>query len=182
MTTRLFPLFRSLRRAIGGGATTTGRSEAGSIWHRYFEDEDEEGVDQAEEDGAETRPSDAHYEVESEGGVVRWINPETWPVNSEEARRWRREFVAEGYRRQYAETTTYRAGGAHWSGVGRNVGGSSSDGNVFERGHATRRDDAPAFGGGLGTDSSSSGERRFRREPDLAIPVNGGEDWIHLAQ
>lgn len=103
MASRVFPVFRSLQRAMGGCADVCPvLAPARSFQARQEEAEDDE-IDKGSE---EVRFREGKWpEIPKGGEGIVISDPKTWPINSEKARQMRRAFVQEGFRRLYNQAS-----------------------------------------------------------------------------
>ncbi len=142
-------------------------------------DKTEESIEEEEDNQEHVRLPYGHLSARSEENNSATENRYSWPINSEQARNMRKEFVLEGFRRLYSSS----------AGRDRNetrVSGLELDNGINHDGHY----EATFQGARLDWQQSSSLEANRRSEassdeprlrPDLSIPTDYG-DWVYLAQ
>mmetsp|Transcript_34797 Transcript_34797/g.59099 ORF Transcript_34797/g.59099 Transcript_34797/m.59099 type:complete len:165 (-) Transcript_34797:135-629(-) len=164
MTTRTFPIFRSLQRAIGGSVGVSKSEPALSATAQIFEGKSEETKQEEREKGAEENGFDDGHELgtlveDGDGFIID--KPSTWPINSEKARQLRRSFVQEGFRRLYnaasGQTNIVGAGDGIYNNGENEVNEVSGETEQYAE---NNENEAP---------------------PAIAVP-SGTQDWMYYAQ
>jgi hypothetical protein len=109
-------------------------------------------------------------------------NPSSWPINSEEARSIRKQFIADGFRRLYAQRVTNNA----W--FVQNDGLEEEDMCESNLAFAVRQLGSRLFDAQMGGvdgsqvvfEGSSSGEQNDDFLPSLTVTEE--DDWMYLPQ
>lgn len=185
MTTRTFPIFRSLQRAIDGSVVVAHKPAIAVTARQLYQGKEEETKDDETEKGSDDEPRlpEGHLlndavEGNDNDGIQKNNYPGKWPINSEKARQLRRDFVQEGYRRLYniasAQSLTVMGGtiDAIGNDVDENVQRSSGQHEGEGLAGAWRRIVGPEP-----VDLTEDHET-----PREIIPINVDEDWVYYAQ
>lgn len=138
----------------------------------------EEAINEEEENQENVHLPDGHFSARSEENNFATENRCSWPINSEEARNMRKEFVLEGFRRLYSSS-------AGSGGNETTLSGLRPDNNINHGGEY----EAASVGGRLDWQQTSClrGSRNpepFSDAPNrlpLSVPTENG-DWVYLAQ
>mmetsp|Transcript_20858 Transcript_20858/g.42385 ORF Transcript_20858/g.42385 Transcript_20858/m.42385 type:complete len:185 (-) Transcript_20858:3324-3878(-) len=184
MTTRVFPIFRSLQRAILGGTSISKHEPALTLAHQNIagdeiEEKTDEGIEKEEENQENVHLHDGHCSTRFEENNSATENRYSWPINSEEARKMRKEFVLEGFRRLYSSTPGRGRNETTMSGLRPDNNINHGDGYeaAFEGGRLDWQQTS-CLRGSINSESSSDQPNRL---PDLSVPTENG-DWVYLAQ
>mmetsp|Transcript_1677 Transcript_1677/g.4233 ORF Transcript_1677/g.4233 Transcript_1677/m.4233 type:complete len:164 (+) Transcript_1677:82-573(+) len=163
MTTRTFPIFRSVQRALVGSAGVGKHELTLAVAARQNQAEGEEPKGDGTEERSEHQPDSL---ARDDNGRIIFNNPNTWPINSEKARQLRRDFVQEGFRRLY-NVSLGQSFVASADNVSTHIGNHVGDDIAAEL---------------RGTTNEEEGEATYDDERSQAIRTYGNEDWLFYAQ
>mmetsp|Transcript_39113 Transcript_39113/g.81845 ORF Transcript_39113/g.81845 Transcript_39113/m.81845 type:complete len:184 (+) Transcript_39113:117-668(+) len=183
MTTRTYPIFRSVQRAIGG---SVGKHKPAFAPTTQIQVKEEEIINEETEKRInEPHLPDGYWfcaaEQDDDVGLVI-EKKSTWPINSEAARQMRREFAQEGFRRLYNVALGQTTFGQMMHAVGGDDDGFRNN-NENEGGDGQRNanDDREGIIAQLLTQPTAA-EPNAIEEDETPLVLNGNEDWVHYAQ
>ncbi|KAL7506166.1 hypothetical protein ACHAXN_003712 [Cyclotella atomus] len=193
----IIPIFKNLQRSMAGMAAAGRLRPAIGITtqDQLFNNGEASSSKQEHENETIQLPDGYNLSKKQDNNEVDLHNPSTWPINSEEARSIRKQFIADGFRRLHAR------GGGSRGAIANDVLLLQSQHSVFDLQDSGIEADGNEGESALALAVRELGERLFERQVEIVdegqvvmeesgeqsddsvlILTEENDDWMYLPQ